>query len=239
MATEAQIAANRANSQHSTGPVTEEGRAAVAENRTTHGLSGKFKARDDYEMEQFKLLFEQLCNDYQVSTSTEITFVHKMVDAMIRSERAMRLQDLSVDMLSEYGEDDECAARYRKEVELYIRYQASHDRALQRYAAELRKFQSEKKKAEIGFESQKREQAEETRRQERHELGIAIQKARLQKLIAPAIAPPVHPAQARSSEPESAATVRSESKPGVLVTAGCPPTSIFSGLPESSGHTTQ
>jgi predicted metal-dependent hydrolase len=104
----------------------------------------------------------------------------------------MRLQDLSVDMLSEYGEDDECAARYRKEVELYIRYQASHDRALQRYAAELRKFQSEKKKAEIGFESQKREQAEETRRQERHHVAIAIQKARLHKLTAPSTPAALH-----------------------------------------------
>jgi hypothetical protein len=221
--------------------VTEEGRAAVAENRTTHGLAGKFKARDEFEMKQYEYMFEKLCDDYGVSTSTEIQFVHKVVDAMIRSERAMRLQDLSVDMLSEYGEDDECASRYRKEVELYIRYQASHDRALQRYAAELRKFQSEKKKAEIGFESQKRQQAEETRRQERHELAMAIQKARLHKLTAsPAVVASPTP-KPRSSEAAVKAISEPQSVPvpAALPTAGCLPTSISSGLPESVGHTTQ
>ncbi|HEY7615839.1 MAG TPA: hypothetical protein VH744_03475, partial [Terriglobales bacterium] len=40
MATLAQIAANRANAQLSTGPRTEAGKAAVAQNRATHGLSG-------------------------------------------------------------------------------------------------------------------------------------------------------------------------------------------------------
>src|SRR5579883_2259301 len=40
MATEAQIAANRANAQRSTGPRTEAGKQAVAQNRLEHGLSG-------------------------------------------------------------------------------------------------------------------------------------------------------------------------------------------------------
>jgi hypothetical protein len=90
--------------------------------------------------------------------------------------------------------DDPDDARARKDLELYIRYQASHDRAYQRYAAELRKFQAELKKAEIGFESQKRREAQdvraaaqetrrengEKRRQEHHESTVSLNQARLE-----------------------------------------------------------
>jgi hypothetical protein len=82
----------------------------------------------------------------------------------------------------------------RKDLELYMRYQTTHDRSYQRYAAELRKFQAELKKAEIGFESQKRRevqdaraQAQETRREnnenrrgEQHDIAILNGKARLE-----------------------------------------------------------
>ncbi len=39
-ATEAQIHANRANAQHSSGPVTETGKAASAQNQFSHGMIG-------------------------------------------------------------------------------------------------------------------------------------------------------------------------------------------------------
>ena len=38
MSTEAQIAANRANAEQSTGPKTEEGKAASSRNHSSHGL---------------------------------------------------------------------------------------------------------------------------------------------------------------------------------------------------------
>ena len=42
MSTTAQIAANQANSQHSTGAKTETGKAASAQNNSKHGLTGRF-----------------------------------------------------------------------------------------------------------------------------------------------------------------------------------------------------
>jgi len=38
MPTEAQITANRENAEHSTGPKTEEGKAASSHNHSSHGL---------------------------------------------------------------------------------------------------------------------------------------------------------------------------------------------------------
>ncbi len=181
MATDKQIQANRENSQHSTGPVSDAGREAVSQNRTTHGLAGAYKAQTESELEEFRRLTDSFVTDYNATCQTEIQLIFKMAEALIRSTRAMHYQDTS--MISIESDDPEEAARARKELELYIRYQAHHDRAYQRYTAELRKFQSENKKAEIGFESQKLKAAEETRKQERHELTISIAKARLEHQV--------------------------------------------------------
>ncbi len=178
MATDKQIQANRENSQHSTGPVSEAGREAVSQNRTAHGLAGAYKAQTESELEEFRRLTDSFINDYNAVCQTEIQLIFKMAEALIRSTRAMHYQDAC--MMSIESDDPDEAARARKEFELYIRYQAHHDRAYQRYTAELRKFQSENKKAEIGFESQKLKAADETRKQEHHEVTMSIAKARLE-----------------------------------------------------------
>ncbi len=52
----------------------------------------------------------------------------------------------------------------RPELERYLRYQAHHDRAYARASAELLKRKKERRVEEIGFESQKRAEAQEKRR---------------------------------------------------------------------------
>ena len=47
MSTEAQIAANRQNAQHSTGPKSDEGKAKICWNAFRHGLSGTFRMLED------------------------------------------------------------------------------------------------------------------------------------------------------------------------------------------------
>ena len=190
MASDKQIAANRENAQLSTGPATDAGREAVSQNRTTHGLAGDFKTRSELELVEYTSLLEKFTADYNVTTETEMTLICKMVEALIRSNRAGRLQDMCVSLM----EDDLHDAKLCKDLELYMRYQTTHDRAYQRYAAELRKYQAEMKKAKIGFESQKRREtqderakAQETRREnnenrrhEQHEVSILNAKARLE-----------------------------------------------------------
>ena len=175
MATAAQVIANRENAQHSTGPITEAGRETVSQNSTRHGLTGAYQSISDAEAREYSLILKNFITDYNVTTDSEIELVSKMAEAYIRSNRAGRLMDASMDVI-EFG-DEEDLQRARKEIELFTRYQAHHDRAFQRYAAELRKYQSENRKAAIGFVSQKRQEAQETRR-EAQEIRAQAQETR-------------------------------------------------------------
>jgi hypothetical protein len=78
---EAQLAANRANAQHSTGPTTEAGKEKVSQNRITHGLSGTFRLLGWEDPEQFQDLAKSLYNEHQPATDSE----RRLVDSMTRS----------------------------------------------------------------------------------------------------------------------------------------------------------
>ncbi len=193
MATEKQIEANRANAQSSQGPTSPTGKEAVSQNATTHGLTGRFIffLERDHEIynNMLKLLEEQL----NAQSLLEQEIVEKMCQSLWRARRAVDLQDECIDTLA-FHTDEELTKEAHKRLELYLRYQTTHDRAYQRYAAELRKFQSEKQKAEIGFVSQqrseageKRAQAQEIRREdkevrtrERHETDLQLTLARFE-----------------------------------------------------------
>ncbi|MGH9655745.1 MAG: hypothetical protein ACRD6B_20055, partial [Bryobacteraceae bacterium] len=66
-------------------------------------------------------------------------------------------------------------------LELYMRYHAAEDRAYQRASAELQKRKKARQLAEIGFASQKRAEAEESRKAEKHAVQIATAKMRKQR----------------------------------------------------------
>jgi hypothetical protein len=53
----------------------------------------------------------------------------------------------------------------RTDLALHLRYQTTHDRAYSRAAADLHKHRERKRLAEIGFEREKRAQADEIRKQ--------------------------------------------------------------------------
>jgi hypothetical protein len=78
---EAQLAANRANAQLSTGPTSPEGREKSSQNRTTHGLSGKFRLLGWEDAQQFKELVTSLYDEHKPTTDSE----RRLVDSMTRS----------------------------------------------------------------------------------------------------------------------------------------------------------
>ncbi|MGH9609290.1 MAG: hypothetical protein ACRD34_06390, partial [Bryobacteraceae bacterium] len=66
-------------------------------------------------------------------------------------------------------------------LELYMRYHAAHDRAYQRASAEFQKRKKARQLAEIGSASQKRAEAEESRKTEKHAVQIATANLRKQR----------------------------------------------------------
>ena len=185
-----QFAANRSNAQKSTGPKTQEGKAKVSQNRTVHGLTGRFQVLEGEDQERFDALVDQLMLDEKPVGLAEIELVKKMAQHMWLSERATRFQEacfLVMPRTPEQLENVEAEIRVRPELERYTRYQAHHDRAYARASAELLKRRKERCLAEIRFESQKRAQAQEQRREqeenrniERHRSAVALNDKRLE-----------------------------------------------------------
>ncbi len=178
MSTSAQIAANQKNAQHSTGPKTEAGRAASCLNNFRHGFTGAFTVLPSEDQEKFDTLLHGLRVEHEPKTMTEILLVEKMAQHHWLVQRAMKLQELT--MMSELpSRDQECR------FSLYLRYQTTNDRAFHKSLDQLLKLRAERRKAEIGFESQKQKEAAEMRRaaaenrkQERHKFDVLLAEAK-------------------------------------------------------------
>jgi hypothetical protein len=150
MATERQIAANKANSQKSTGPTSAEGKAKSCMNHLSHGFASataSFIPGEDPE--EFKALLADLTEEYQPATPTEQILVERMTQNQWLSLRAFRLQSNSFST-GKWGVNFTIS----KDLGLLIRYQTSADRTFHRTHADLVKAQKERKKSEIDFESQ-------------------------------------------------------------------------------------
>jgi hypothetical protein len=187
MASAAQKVANRQNAQLSTGPSTTAGKEAVSQNATKHGLTGAIIFRDDQDREVFYAMQKQMLLDYKPATITEGELIAEMAQSLWRSRKARLLQDITIDQLA-FEPDLEISAMLTKNLELYMRYKTSYDRAYQRYAAELRKLQEARMKAEIGSVSQQaeaeektRREAAETRKTEAHNMTMDIKKQRFER----------------------------------------------------------
>ncbi|HSU57678.1 MAG TPA: hypothetical protein VLI55_00075 [Bryobacteraceae bacterium] len=159
MSSQAQITANRANAQLSTGPTSEEGKAASSKNNLRHGFTGAFAILPWEKQEEFETLLGELRAEHQPATITEILLVEKMAQSYWLSQRAIKLQQISC------FHDETDSPERDKQLALYLRYQTTHDRSFHKSLNDLLKLRAEKRKAEIGFESQQRKSAEETRKQ--------------------------------------------------------------------------
>jgi hypothetical protein len=158
MSTDAQLAANQANAQHSTGPKTEEGKAISSQNHRKFGLTGRFTVLAWEKQEEFEDLSARLRAEHQIYSPFEAELIEKMAQHHWLSRRAMLLQEACFDRELPLCDQE-------KQLALYLRYQTTHERAFERCATELRRLRKEREKAKIGFESQKRKQAEEARRE--------------------------------------------------------------------------
>ena len=179
MSTAAQISANQWNAQHSTGPRTAVGKAIAARNNFRHGFTGAFTVLPWENQDEFDTLLGALRDEHQPSSLTETILVDKMAQALWLTKRAAVLQHITFNHQMP-GCDEP------KELALYLRYETTHDRIFHKCLNELLKLRAEKRKQQIGFESQKHKQADQTRReagenrkQELHQYSLLLAEAKL------------------------------------------------------------
>jgi hypothetical protein len=162
-----QIFANRENAKKSTGPLTPEGKAISSQNRVVHGLSGQFRVIAGEDQAAFNDMLDEFMRDEQPIGIAEVELVKKMVESIWLSTRARRYQEACFVVKPQTPEQlarNEAEVAVRPELERYERYQAHHDRAYARAAAELLRRKKERRLQQNGFELSRRREADEKRR---------------------------------------------------------------------------
>ncbi len=168
MATPAQTAANRRNAQHSTGPRTVEGKAAVRLNSLTHGLRTHDALLPGEDEKALKEISEAFNLQHQPEGPAELFCVEKMILSFWRNRRIAKIEnDLYMQFypirpqnqaemegvlgksfaMDSLGQDNFCRL---------ARYESSIDRAFYRASKELQTLQ----KTRIGFARQNDKQPE-------------------------------------------------------------------------------
>lgn len=169
MSTEAQITANRENAQYSTGPRSEEGKARSSKNNLRWGFVGAFCVLSYESQAEFDSLHSSLRGEHNPATPTEDILVEKMAQHLWLTRRALRLQDMT---LTDSGLSLD---QQNHQLSLFLRYHTTHDRGFHKSLNELLKLRAEKRKVDIGFERQKREEQKLNRERERAQRAEAIE----------------------------------------------------------------
>jgi hypothetical protein len=99
MATEAQIQANRANAQKSTGPRTAAGKAVVAQNAVKHGLTARLDVIKGEDQAQFDRHREGMLGELAPVGVRESMLAERVASLSWRLQRAGRLQNEVFDAL--------------------------------------------------------------------------------------------------------------------------------------------
>ena len=90
---EAQIAANRANAQKSTGPRTEEGKRRSSINACRHGLTGRVVVLPEEDLEAYKAFSKELFDSLAPETPVERQYAQTFVDTQWRLNRVRSIED--------------------------------------------------------------------------------------------------------------------------------------------------
>ncbi len=103
MATEAQIKANQENAKKSTGPATEGGKKISSMNAMTHGIFSTIPLLPGENLEQFKLLEEEIIKAYQPMDAMECLLVQRVYLTCMRQIRIREAESakLEISMMPE------------------------------------------------------------------------------------------------------------------------------------------
>jgi hypothetical protein len=102
MATEKQIAANRANAEHSTGPITDAGKKRASLNALRHGLTAQVCLMPEEDRTAFNQFCAELAASLAPSNFMERQLAHSIAEDNWRLNRARALEN-NVLALGHYG----------------------------------------------------------------------------------------------------------------------------------------
>jgi len=148
MSSQRQIDANRRNAQHSTGPRTPEGRAAVSLNALRHGLSAETSVLPGEDPSEFQQLLDAFFDEHQPAGPTQTLLVEQMA---ISAWRLRRMRSLETGLfnvrMSQLPRDenglDPCSRAFlydtsgSRSMEALSRYETRIERAFYRALHEL------------------------------------------------------------------------------------------------------
>ncbi|MGH9632315.1 MAG: hypothetical protein ACRD7E_28760 [Bryobacteraceae bacterium] len=190
MSTEAQILANQANAQLSSGPRTEEGKERSRYNSVTHGLRSQAAILPGEDPEEFASLKAALYEDCRPEGAREQFCVDQMALSQWRLRRVAKLEESAF-----AGETPD-----PKQLSLVIRYETSLTRAYYKASKELEHLQSARAKT-----AARDQKTEEKARKTEEKARMSSFEAQLQAyLFAP---PPVLTAEEEDAALEKLASL--------------------------------
>jgi hypothetical protein len=161
---EAQLAANRANAQFSTGATTPEGKAKSSMNALKHGLTGKTVLLPTDDPAEYERQLQNQIRAFKPATEEELTLVQSMVDSAWRITRIKALETgIMVKGQIEFAGkfEDQTPARRAQliDVETYLKYEKSIrnlniqearlHRRIEKDQAELLRLQANRRREEM------------------------------------------------------------------------------------------
>jgi len=98
MSTQKQIKANHQNAQKSTGPKTDEGKAAVSQNAVKHGLFAESVIKGENEAD-YEAFHDEMLAELDPVGSVETTMAERIISLWWRLRRAERIQNQAIDVM--------------------------------------------------------------------------------------------------------------------------------------------
>jgi len=155
MATPAQITANRANAQKSTGPRSVEGKSVSRFNALQHGVDAQLPIIPGEDPAEYQALVTEYQNRFQASTPDERYHIQTMIDSDWQKRRLIRLETDLYHILETEAPGMSLAAAIltaSPAAKLLARTQrqlATHQRAWYRAFTELRRQREREQEQEI------------------------------------------------------------------------------------------
>ncbi len=156
MSSKRKSAANRRNAQRSTGPKTPEGKAASAQNATSHGLSSSFTVLPHEDHEAYAQLAETLQKEHAPTTEHEKFLVARMAESRWRLDRTHRFEAVAFEqLLDEYDDSNpdhlivlKLTNRTSNIMDLLQRYRTAAERSYYKAHRELTQARKTEKRNE-------------------------------------------------------------------------------------------